>query len=346
MIQKQLFSPHFAKRLNLNQAEVIELIDKVLNAYQLGRLIEAEGIEVGYEDVNIVLKTTTGKYLLKVLIDFILKKPRSTADSQRYVETMESFRADGIPLPRLYPVSAAQFDNEAKRTYLFQQQVPHNTEPVWMLVMEFFEGPDFIDKALTNEDIKTVAQYLIKINSSKLKRQAIYDPWQPHYLKRSYKESADLLKEPAKNLIEDLLEKFEQIDQKKLPRSVIHADFMRNNLLKNSQGAYCLLDFGVVNAGPRLSDLAVFLAGFCMNPKDSLEKNRLSYDAGLTAYNQGIHLSDYEKKHLKTMVKAAYACFHLPALYEKIVENNQTKENDYWIWLGEAGLVMIRDMDL
>lgn len=344
---KPLFSPHFAKRLNLNQLEMLELIDKVVKAYDLGELLAADGIEVGYEDVNIILQTTSGKYLLKILIDFILKKPRSTAASQRYVETMESFRADGIPLPRLYPVADAVSDKDSQvDTYLLKQQVPHNVEPVWMLVMEFFEGTDFIKQPPTIEDIKVVAKYLAKINNSKLQRQPVYDPWQPHYLDRSFQESLALLTGPTKELVEELLEKFNKIDQKLLTKSVIHADFMRNNLLKNTKGKYCLLDFGVVNAGPRLSDLAVFLAGFCMNPGDSLAKNRLAYEAGLAAYDQDINLSDFEKKHLGTMVRAAYACFYLPGLHEKMIENNQTKENDYWIKIGEAGLIMTKAMGL
>lgn len=344
MSQQPLFSPHFAKRLNLNQTEMLELIDKVLKAYGLGQLIEAQGVEVGYEDVNVILETTTGKYLLKILIDFILKKPRSTAASFRYVETMESFRADEIPVPGLFPVVGLNEQSKLSTKFLFQQQVPHNPEPVWMLVMEFFEGKDFIDQPPTLEDISSVAKFLAKINQSKLERQAVYDPWQPHYLSRSYQESCNLLKEPAKSLVENLLSKFAQIDQTKLPRSVIHADFMRNNLLKNSHGQYCLLDFGVVNAGPRISDLAVFLAGFCMDAKDSLEKNLSAYQTGLAAYDRAAHLTEYEEQHLGTMVKAAYACFHLPALYEKMVENNQTAENDYWIWLGEAGLTMVEKM--
>jgi Ser/Thr protein kinase RdoA (MazF antagonist) len=346
MHKKPLFSPHFAKRLNLNQAEMSTLLNRVVTAYNLGQFIAAKGIEIGYEDVNIILKTNTGKYLLKVLIDFILKKPRSIVASRRYVETMESFRADGIPVPKLYPVVNVSQKEQTLDTYLLQQQLPHNHQPVWMLVMEFFAGNDFIKQPPTIEDIKTVAKYLAKINNSKLERQPAYDPWQPHYFLRSYKESADLLKEPAKSLIQDLLENFKKIDQKKLPKSVIHADFMRNNLLKNNRGQYCLLDFGVVNFGPRITDLAVFLAGFCMNPYDSLEKNRLAYQAGLTAYDQEIHLTAYEKTHLVTMVQAAYACFYMPALYEKMLENNQTAENDYWIGVGETGLIMIQQLEL
>jgi Ser/Thr protein kinase RdoA (MazF antagonist) len=194
--------------------------------------------------------------------------------------------------------------------------------------------------------MKNVAKYLVKINSSKLSRQAVYDPWQPHYLHRSYQESKDLIDAPTRIILEELLNKFNKIEQNKLVKSVIHADFMRNNLLKNTKGDYCLLDFGVVNAGPRISDLAVFLAGFCMNPYDSLEKNRLAYQTGFLAYDQEINLTDYEKEHLGTMVQAAYACFHLPALYEKMIENNQTEENDYWIQLGQAGLLMTKKMGL
>jgi len=263
------------------------------------------------------------------------------------VETMESFRADGIDLPHLYAVINSDQDNEISAdSYLLHQQVAHNDEPVWMLVMEFFEGKDFIEQPPTLEDIKNVAKYLVKINSSKLERQPVYDPWQPHYLDRSYLESKDLINVSKRGLLEELLYKFSKIDQTKLVKSVIHADFMRNNLLKNTKGDYCLLDFGVVNAGPRLSDLAVFLAGFCMNPYDSLEKNSLCYQTGLTAYDREINLTDYEKEHLGTMVQAAYACFYLPALYEKKIEDNQTEENNYWIQLGKAGLLMTKKMGL
>ena len=94
MKQKQLFSQHFAKRINLNQIEMLDLVNKVVTAYNLGDLKTAEGIEVGYEDVNFILTTTMGKYLLKVLIDFTIKKPRSEENSKKYVDTMEQLRAD------------------------------------------------------------------------------------------------------------------------------------------------------------------------------------------------------------------------------------------------------------
>lgn len=347
MTQKPLFSPHFAKRLNLSQAEMLAVIEKAVEAFDLGQLIAADGIEVGYEDVNIILQTSKGKFLLKILIDFILKKPRSTEASERYVETMESFRADGIALPRLYPVVGNVADQPSTvSNYLLLQQVPHNAEPVWMLVMEFFEGQDFIERKPNLDDMQTIAKYLVKINNSKLQRQPVYDPWQPHYLDRSYDEAEALLAGPTKILVEEVLKKFNQIDQQQLPIAVIHADFMRNNILKNDQGEYCLLDFGVVNSGPRISDLAVFLAGFCMDPEESLANNRLAYQTGLAAYEQVIKLTDYERQHLGTMVRAAYACYYLPALVEKMVEENLTEENDYWIRLGEAGLAMTKELGL
>jgi len=81
---------------------MLDLIKKVTIAYDLGNLKMAEGIEVGYEDVNFILNTTKGKYLLKVLIDFTIKEPRTEEDSKRYADTVEQLKADGVPVPKLF----------------------------------------------------------------------------------------------------------------------------------------------------------------------------------------------------------------------------------------------------
>jgi len=337
MQQKQLFSQHFAKRINLNQSEMLDLIDKVVTAYNLGNLKTVEGIEVGYEDVNFTLTTTKGKYLLKVLIDFTIKKPRSKENSRKYVDTMENLRADGVPLPKLF---------KAEDDYLLRQIVPHNTEPIYMLVMEFFEGVDFIKQPPTIKDIKVIARILSIINSSKMKRKSVYDPWQPQFFLEEYKENVGLLKKSDKKLVDEVLAKYKQMDLKKLPKSIIHADFMRNNLLKSVEGKYCVLDFGVLNYAPRLADVGVFLAGFCLDPEVSIEKNLLAYKTGLDEYLKHTQLTNYEKTHVGTMTRASYALFHMAATHEKIVEHNKTKENDYWIALGRAGLKLTKKIGL
>jgi Ser/Thr protein kinase RdoA (MazF antagonist) len=337
MEPKQLISQPFAERINLNQSEILDLINSVVAAYQLGTLTEAKGIEVGYEDVNFILTTNSGKYLLKVLVDFMAKKPRSEADSRRYVDTMETLRAEGVPIPKLY---------QANDAYLLKQVIPHNTDPVWMLVMEFFDGKDFIVQQSTLEDVKVVARMLTKINSSKMVREPMYDPWEPQFLLKEYEENVTLLTEENKTLIGEVLEKFKRIDLHTLPKSPIHADFMCNNILKNENNEYRLLDFGVVNYAPRIVDVAVFLAGFCLNPQKPLEYNLLAYKTGLDEYNTYLPLTPLEMTHIGTMTRAAYAIFHIAATHDKIVEKSKIEENDYWIKLGTAGLELTKKMGL
>lgn len=338
MQQKQLISQHFAKRVNLSQIEMQKLIDEVINDYQLGILKNASGIEVGYEDVNFILETTSGKYLLKILIDFTVKKPRSYENSLQYVDTMEQLRSFGIPIPKLY---------KAGNNYLLKKIVPHNDEPIWMLVMEFFEGNDFINQRPTLENIKDVAKILTKIATAKMVRQPMYDPWEPQYFIQEYNENAKLLLAEDKKLVDEVYQEYQELDIEKLQKSIIHADFMKNNLLINEKNEYCVLDFGVVNFGPRIADLAVFLAGYCLDPEFlSLEENQTAYKTGLDEYTKYIELTDYEKKFLGTMVKASFALFHIAATHEKKVEDNQTEENEYWINLGRLGLQLTQKMSL
>jgi Ser/Thr protein kinase RdoA (MazF antagonist) len=187
---------------------------------------------------------------------------------------------------------------------------------------------------------------LTKINSSNMKREPMYDPWQPQFLLEEYTENVGLLTEHNKQLVEELLVQYKQIDLNKLPKSLIHADFMCNNILKNEYNEYRLLDFGVVNYAPRLVDLAVFLAGFCINPNKSFEYNQEAYKTGLEEYNTYLPLTALEMSHVGTMTRAAYAIFHIAATHDKIVEKNKIEENDYWIKLGTAGLELTKKMGL
>jgi len=335
--QKQLFSPFFAKRVSLNQEEMPDLIKKVINAYQLGTLISAEGIEISYEDVNFILVTTKGKFLLKVLIDFTAQKPCSQEDSFRYIETMESLRADGVPLPKLFKTGDS---------FLLKQNLPHHKLSIWMIVMDFFEGIDFIHSPFTLEDIRYFAKILTIFNSSQLVRDSMYDPWQPQYFLEEYQANAQYLSPANTVLIEEVAQTFQQIDLATLPKSIIHADFMRNNISKNSVDKYCVLDFGVVNYAPCLSDVGVFWTGFYLDPEVSLEKNRVAYQTGLETYQKFLPLTPDELAHVGTITQAAYALFHIAATHEKFVENNQTEENGYWISLGIDSLKLTDKLDI
>ena len=55
----------FAKRINLN-TDLDNISKEICNEYNLGQYISDTIIEIGYEDFNYILETSSGKYCVKI----------------------------------------------------------------------------------------------------------------------------------------------------------------------------------------------------------------------------------------------------------------------------------------
>jgi len=98
-----------------------------------------------------------------------------------------------------------------------------------------------------------------------------------------------------------------------------------------------IIDFAVSNIYPRIQELAVLACNMLFDSK-SAEISNYNLAVALEEYQQQIKLTDKEINALPTYIKLAHAMHLLIANYEKIVKNNKSKENEYWLSLGRTGL--------
>jgi Ser/Thr protein kinase RdoA (MazF antagonist) len=333
MIKNKLISADFAARINMNQEQIAEALEKIAGTFSLGTAVLAQGIEIGYEDVNILLVTEKRKYLVKML-----GSDKTYSQCQAYWQTMCAFQDGGIPTPRLFQTKAG--------AYMLQISSPQGV-PIQILVMEFFEGKDFLEAAPSDQDISTLLTYIAKIHSLSYRAPELpesYDPWEPQFLLSEYKKHGHLLNSSERDLVEKILPAAERLNLSSFKKATIHADLMRNNCLKNAEGQYCLLDFGVVSWNYIVIDVAIFIAGFCFDPINTdVITNRRTYNFVLAIYK---NLEEYEpavEQILPTLITMTYAAYLIAALAER-ANGNTTSENDYWITMGRQGLTLCRQL--
>ncbi len=310
--------PDLLSRVNLS-VTLDELIKQIVGAFNLGSVESYKYIPIGFEDLNIKLETEKGKYVVK-----IFSKDRNRLFIQDYIHALVSFSKEGIPTPNLVKAGDKYFYSSDKRTYL--------------CVMEFFEGKDFNKISPTNEDFVAITKYLAKLHKFDFKVHDNYDTWATSHLLEEFPKKAKYLQPNDYDFIQPIIQELKTVDLSKFRQCVIHGALEKQNILKNAQGKYCILDLGCMDFNVAVIDLAIFLAAFCLNPSHSFNDNRLVYDLVLQEYLKTHPLSSMEIKTLPLLVRASYAAYAVTSNYLIVKDNDTSVQAKRFLSLGQNGL--------
>ncbi len=307
-------SINFQKRIGY-YGDITPLLNKVCDDFKIGKYLSHKVVLMGYEDFNLILKTSNGKFFIKIFAKFRDKK-----DCQRYVEIVEHVLKAEVSHPPLY---------KSPQGYLYE--IKMNETTIRLIVTEYIEGKTFfeLNKEPNTEEMSFIVKQATLINSIKLKPSFVYDNWAiTNFLDQYDKKAQYLDKEDAK-LISPLIETFKSLAINNLPHCFAHGDITKTNTMKDKNGKIYILDFAVANYYPRIQELAVLIC-------DLLSKN--SYEQILHKYQKYIKLTSDEIKKLPLYVKLAHAMHILCGTYEKKVNHNTSAENEYFIKIGRTGL--------
>ena len=89
----------FLQRIK-HKGNPLDFIIIVCNDYKIGSCISYEIVEMGYEDLNIIIKTNKGKYFAK-----FFASSRNEIECERYVDIMIKALSAGVNHPKLYKSS-------------------------------------------------------------------------------------------------------------------------------------------------------------------------------------------------------------------------------------------------
>lgn len=296
-----------------------EVLLRACSFYELGDLIEHDDVDVGYEDYNVVVSTSSGKYFIKI---FASKRTHNQID--RYVEVMNKVISAGINHPKLY---------SGQSGFVFDDAVSELS----MVTMEYLDGKSLYDegKMLNKSDLAEVLRQAALINSLDFRPAQIDDSWSIQNNNKSLKLVVDYLSESDRALVEAVLDEMDKLEIEKLPHCFVHGDLIAPNLIK-ANGKLYIVDFSVSNWYPRVQELAVIVSS-------GLDKGRMSFGDAVAMVageyvKAGGELSDSEVKILPLYTRAAFAAELLSAYRENCINGNQSAENEHWIELGRDGL--------
>lgn len=300
------------------------ILSKVCEVYNLGNYLSYSVIEMGYEDFNIIITTNRDKYFIKIFAAF-----RDKQDCQRYVEIIKNVQSAGIHHPKLYGD-------------LYEVTIGNTS--IRLIVTEYINGLTLFDSPgiITEKETKFLIQQAAMINQVAIKPPFVYDSWAiVNFLKEAERKMQFLLLDDKK-LIHPVLTKFKALDLKVLPHCFVHGDIIKTNVMRDNQGKLYVLDFSVANYYPRIQELAVLLCDVLFD-KNQTDKYDTVYKQTVAEYQNFIKLDKLELEILPLYIESAHAMHLLSANYEKVVNNNNSKENDYFLKLGKAGLQFTAD---
>ncbi len=299
--------------------DLTPIIERICDAYGVGRLTASSIVEVGYEDCNVVIETDQAKYVAKMFA-----KTRTPEDITRYTATMEKVIQAGVNHPELLTTDTGE--------------TTYSDSGITLVLMRFVQGESFLelDRSPSDEERNAVLQQAAKINAIDYEPPYLFDSWAIPNIHAMFEKVKQYIQPGDLPLVERAINGYDAIPVGELPHCFVHGDFTKANVIKGPDGKIYILDFSVANRYPRIQELAVIVANLL---HDNGEVN-LGQKCEQVAdeYNEFNPITNQERKHLPAYALAGVAMEFMGAHQEKFMNGNDTEETDYWLSLGRNGL--------
>jgi Ser/Thr protein kinase RdoA (MazF antagonist) len=295
-----------------------DISKRICKDYSIGEFISNKVIPMGYEDFNVVLKTSKGKYFVKVFASF-----RKMDEVNRYVEIIDAAIKNKVSTPKIIGE-------------LFTPII--NKKRLRLIVMDYIDGKSLYETnyKVTDKDIRVIAREVVKINLIKRKVAHVYDSWAIINFMKEFSKTKKYLEKKDLDLILPLVSEFNALNVETLPHCLAHGDIINTNIMRDKTGKLFVIDFGCTTYYPRIQGLAVLACNvlFAKTKKESERK----FAVALKEYQKQIKLTKRELNALPTYIRFAHAMHVIGSTYEKAKNGIDNKENRYWLAQGRAGL--------
>ena len=311
------------ERIN-NITEIEFISKKICSDYKLGEFTSFELIEIGYEDFNYILKSSSSKYFVK-----IFNTDRDETTCIRLINILVKSIENGIPVPKLL---------KQNDKYIYEIKI--NDTLLRLFVMNYIDGKNFweLNRNLNELELEQVAKIAHKINSVDYSiNETFYDEWTVTNLKEEYIKKKHCLTYKDNLKISRIVDEFDLIDFNKMKHVYIHGDIIKSNLILDKNNKIYIVDFSAFNYLPRIVEISALLLGLCLadDKTSTIEKMNLF----LKYYNKYNVLYDNEIKELPLILKALASMYIIQTSYIKATLGDYV-ENDYWFEQGQKYLEM------
>ena len=284
-------SEHDPRERIAYEGELEPVFARVGEVYHLGGALGHEVVMTGYEDLNVVLNTESGKHFAKVF-----SADRTPDEVTRFGNIMSAVLGQGVQHPDIY---------QQNHQLIYTDQESRLS----MVVMKHVEGRTFYDTGQVpdDEELRQIMRQAVLINSVPIKPPFLYDSWAVQSLQDVFEPIKTRIPSEDAELIEGALTDFAGIDQARLPHCFVHGDLVKSNILKGDDSKIYILDFSVSNWYPRIQELAV-IVGNLLNSEETTEPYLDTLKKAVKFYvSEGGELTEKEVKVLPAFARAASA---------------------------------------
>lgn len=317
----------------LDDVRIEELVVKISSFYDIGNHSSFKKMDNGYDDLNIQITVGEEKYLAK-----IFSFDKSDAQCQLYIQAIRKSLDTGVNHPQLHKGNLQTFA---------EINLSDSADKVRVCLMDFVEGDNLYKSGVTLEDADydSLVYQISLLHKVDLKGTISQGPWSITNFEQIFNNKKHVLSEGEIKTIADILLQFSKIKIDLLPRKFIHGDLVKTNIIKNTSDLPFIIDFSAAGYYPRIQELAVLLTNVFFD-ENSIDNSMYMYQLLLSKYQRHAKLTDYELEALPLFVMAAHCINIICPVYENVVNNNSTYENEYWMNLGRKGLEMKAELYL
>ena len=298
-------------------ADIENIIQHIADFYELGEVTKYSEIGVGYEDCNVIIESSTGKYVAK-----LFAHTRTAEQIDRYVKIMNLVTAAGVRHPELIAGKSGNF--------------ALHYGGVWAVLAHFIDGKTFYElgRAPNSDERKEILGQVAKINSIDHDPFYISGSW----VMSRYHEMLDQVRNhftsDELDMLAEIATRYDNIPTDTLEKTFIHSDLRTTNVLLGSDGNIYILDYFLANNYLRIRELAVAIIGLFYDESSDKSLDEMCREV-VDEYGD---FDEGEYKYLHDYVLAMFAIEFLGGTYARHVQDNQTDENTYWLERGRSGM--------
>ena len=276
---------------SIEQHELVEL----LTHYDIGPLVNFQGISAGIENTNYFVDTSSGRFVLTLFEEL-------SADELPYFMNVMAFLAEH-DFPSAHPVAR----NDGHYLGQFKNKP---TAIVHCLAGQELETPELVHAQALGDKLGYMHQVGLAFSDKRINSRG------PHWWRQTINRINNHLTPEDAGLFKQEIDFQLSYSRTRLPRGLIHADLFKDNALWQNTTLTGIIDFYYACDDALLYDIAVTANAWFTNSDGSLNPQLCS--AFLTAYHLQRPLTDLEHEAWPVMLRAAALRFWLSRLNDKI----------------------------
>lgn len=297
------------------------VVKKTAQEFELGDVQAFSVILTGYQECNIDLKTSTGRFIVK-----IFSRDKTKQRVADVVWGYSRFHKLGVPLPSLRTNANGSYIGEIKGAH----------QESYLAVFDYFAGKPLTQTPITDSDIITLMNAMATMHKSTKIVGRYYDTLGIVNLASEYEKKKDALFADEIALIQPVITKLHKLKIASFHQGVIHGSVEKENVLKNTEGAVCILDLGCMDYNATVLDIATFIANFSAYLTEA--KRIALIQIALSTYQKAHPLAPAELAALPTLIRAQCASYIVGMTYHMRKDHDMSKQTQTWLDRGWDGL--------